>query len=326
MRKIFSAVTVSLAMAATAANISCAEAPRMITTEKTAQHKEIFEIPLYVALPQKSTLEKTSTGAVDRQSQITLDASVLYTPLNSLKAEFTEEKLRERGVELKSSSEFIWNGSRATLMKVFKPLSGGKIKGQWILLIDRKDHSWMINGAYDAKSQRGSQEVLSIMRTAWWDLAEVPLSDVVSVSGGIDTSGTPFRLAKVTSGALIYTKDGRLPTKSADGAIFVASRVNNLYVSPEKRAAFAREKCSEAALGNDLKLISENSYERDGTSFFEIVATADSEEEETLVCQTMLFGRAKDFNVMVGIAHAENDANIKYFKRLTEKCISKFHN
>lgn len=299
-----------------------AEEIKPVTTRRTPQHREIFEIPLLVALPLKSSLKNTPTGAADSRLKYTLDASVLYAPLGLLMEEFGEEKLMKRGLELKSGSEFVWNGSQAVLMKLFQPLGDGRVKGQWLLAIDRKDHTWMVSGAYDAKNQESAVEILDILKSAWWDPNEGPVRVSDAAQIGIDTSGTPFKLAKVSSGALIYTKDGKLPTESSDGAIFVASKINNIHIAASQQAEFAKTKCERAALGCELEIISEKTMDIAGKSVLEIVARADDEEEETLIYQTMLFGVC-DYNTMVGIARADG-GNVEHFKKLTENCLNKF--
>lgn len=321
MKKLLLAITFTLALSAAAAGTATGSQAQIIETQKTPRHKQIFEIPLFVALPQKSSLINTPTGTADKQLGYTLDASVIYTPLELLSREFTEEKLRERGLELQSYSELLWNGSRAVLMKVFQTLGDGRVKGQWILTIDKRDHTWMASGAYNAKNQQSEAEILEILKSAWWDKSEdSPAS--ADAAAGIDTSGTPFRLAKISSGALIYTKDGKLPTKSSDGAIFVASRINNAHIAAEMQARFAKEKCVQAALENELEITSEKQSSVSGGNLLEIVARADNEEEETIIYQTMFFGRS-DYNTMVGITNG-NEENIKHFQKLSDNCVNKF--
>lgn len=316
-------VALSLALSMTAAASSGGE-PKSIETQRTPQHKHIFEIPLLVALPQKNSLINTPTGAADTQLRYTLDASVIYTPLEPLLEEFAEPKLSERGLELKSYSEFIWNGLPAVLMKVFQPLDGEKIKGQWILVIDRQNHIWMASGAYDAKNQQSAEEILKILKSAWWDNSDDTPVLSEAADTGINTSGTPFRLAKVSSGALIYTKDGKLPTESGDGAVFIASRIDNAHIATDKQPEFAKEKCVKAALENEVKIISEKQSAVSGRNLLEIVALADNEEEETMIYQTMVFGAAGGYNTMVGITHGGEDENVRHFRKLSESCIDKF--
>lgn len=322
MRHLLTAVTLSLTLSVMVAGSSYAGEPRIIETQKTARHKQIFEIPLLVALPQKSSLINTPTGAADTQLQYTLDASVIYTPLESLLIEFPEDRLSKRGLELKSYSEFIWNGSRTVLMKIFQPLDSGRVKAQWILAIDRRDHTWMASGAYDAKNQRGAAEVLEILQSSWWDKSEDTLISSEAANTVIDTTDTPFRLAKISSGALIYTKDGKLPTEASDRAIFVASKVNNAHIASAKQAEFAKEQCVKGALESELEIISEKSADIGGRNLLEIIARAD-DEEETIIYQTMIFGIGGNYNTMVGIARSGTE-NIEYFQKLSRRCVDKF--
>lgn len=324
MKKNLLVITLSLAISIMTAGQSFGDGPKVINTQKTQQHKQIFEIPLLVALPLKSSLVNTPTGAADRHLGYTLDASVIYAPLELLIREFAEEKLSKRGLELKSYSEFTWNGARAALIKIFQPLGDGRTKAQWILTVDRMDHTWIASGAYDAKNQQSAAEVLEILKSAWWDKSEDALKVPEKAAAVIDTSGTPFRLAKISSGALIYTKDGKLPTESGDGAIFIASKINNAHIPADRQDEFAKEKCVRAALENELEIISEKRSAIKGKDLLEIVAKASDEEEEILIYQTMVFGVASGYNTMVGIAHNGSEEIIKHFRTLSENGIEKF--
>lgn len=320
MKKILIATALVFIIITAAAGTSPAGTPKTVTTKKTPYHHEVFEIPLLVKISQSSAMMKTPAGISDKQAKITLEASVLYTPIETLLNEFDGEKLQKRGLELKSSEEFLWNNSRALLMKVFQPLGEGKVKGQWIFVVDRKDHTWMLNGTYNAENQQRSEKILSILQTAWWDPNEMLAADR-TLKDGLDTSGTPFQLAKASSGALIYTKDGKLPTNSRDKAVFVISKIGNSHIPIGKRAEFAKANCADAASGSNLEIISEKNMNNGTLS--EIVAKADDEKDKAIIYQTMIFSAA-DYNVMVGITHTTDETNVGYFKKLAESAILKF--
>ncbi|MDL2297687.1 hypothetical protein LJC40_00875 [Synergistaceae bacterium OttesenSCG-928-D05] len=290
---------------------------KTILTAKTLAHRKIFELPVYVVLPRNRGFLKTPTGAMDKGSRITLDASTLATPFSTLRIEFEENKLKERGLELKSRSEFLWNGKPALLLKIFQPLDDEKIKGQWVLLIDRKDHCWLINGAYEAKNQSSSAEVLEILQSAWWDENELNDTQGATITHGtIETEGTPFQLAGLSQGAIVYSKDGMMPTQSEDGALFVLSRIHNIYTPVNKRDEFVKEKCNGIVLGDELEVASLRDVTIDKMSGKEIVAVTDN-EQEVLVYQTILFDHGT-CHVLVGIAYQDHEKNLEYFRTLAE--------
>lgn len=316
--KLFTLLALFLLCVAPAFAAAQEDTIKTVLTEKTQVHRKIFDIPVYVVLPQGRHFIKTPGGAAENSARITLEGSVLAIPFSALRLEFSEEKLKERGLDLKSKSEFLWNGTPAMLLKMFQHLDGDHVKGQWVLLVDRKDHTWMIGGAYDAKDQDRSAEVLQILQTAWWDEegALQPFSGAMIANGAIATEGTPFRAAGLSQGALVYSKDGKMPTDSEDGALFVLSRINNTYTPLEKQNEFAKEKCSSISLGSDLEIISEREVRVDRMPGREIVARTE-DEQDALVYQMVLFAPGT-CHVLVGIAYDNHDENLGYFRKLAE--------
>lgn len=315
--KIFALPVLLLLCATIAFAAENGDTPPMVLTEKTQAHRQIFDIPVYVVLPQNRHFIKTPGGAAENNARITLEGTVLAIPFSTLRLEFSEEKLKERGLDLKSRSEFLWNGVPAMLLKIFQPVDEGHVKGQWVLLIDRKDHTWMVGGAYEAKNQDRSAEVLQILQSAWWDEeGELTPSGAGIANGAITTEGTPFRAAGLSQGALVYSKDGKMPTDSEDGALFVLSRIHNTYTPLEKQNEFAKEKCSAISLGSDLEVLSERDVRIDRMPGREIVARTE-DEQDALVYQMILFGPGT-CHVLVGIAYDKHDENLMYFRKLAE--------
>ena len=60
--------------------------------------------------------------------------------------------LKKVGLELKSKTDFLWNKTSATLLKVFQAGEYSVI-GKWVLLLDKGEKSWMISSSYDSKNQ-----------------------------------------------------------------------------------------------------------------------------------------------------------------------------
>jgi hypothetical protein len=118
----------------------------------------------------------------------------------------------------------------------------------------------------------------------------------------VDVYGTPLKLAGLLDGAVVYTKDGFLPTKKEDGSLFVVSRISNTFVTPDKQAGFAKEKLQMIEKGEKIDIISEKEVMIDGLCGIEIVGyTAGGSKK--LIYQTMLFD-GKNSHVMVGIARS----------------------
>lgn len=293
---------------------AAAEGTNIINTEKNTLHRPVFTMPVYMVLPEGCSFIETQAGCADKAKKISFEGSVLRLPYAELLQEFNGENLKKANMELKMRSEFIWNGSPAMLMKIFQK-NGASIVGKWTLIVDRGKESWMINGLYPANDQKRGETVLNILKSSYWEsekntrTAEVPL-------GRVEVAGTPLKLAGLIDGAVVYTKDGLLPTKNEDRSIFVISKLSNTFVTAEKQSGFAKERLQNIEKGEKIDVISENQVNIDGLNGVEIVGYTGGKEKK-LIFQTMLFDSINS-HVMVGIARSEIPDNLSLFHSMAE--------
>jgi hypothetical protein len=199
-------------------------------------------------------------------------------------------------------------------MKLFQK-TGSSLVGKWTLVIDRGEESWMINGLYPAKDQMRGEAVLKTIKSAYWE-SEKSYSSPEIPDGNVDVHGTPLKLAGLLEGAVVYTKDGFLPTKKDDGSLFVVSRLSNTFVTLDKQPGFAKERLQMIEKGEKLDIISEKEVMIDGLSGIEIVGYTAGEQKK-LIFQTMLFD-GKNSHVMVGIARSDIPENLDLFHSTAE--------
>ncbi len=303
----------ALVIAAAAAPALCADAPEVINNKKTVLHKNFFDIPVAIAPKMGYKFEEIDGGVVDKQHKVSLEGTLLHMPYSRLIDEIAGDALKKGNMEVKSRYSFIWNGSRAELMKIFAGGRGGTI-GKWVLIVDRgADKCWMISGSYNSKDMRSAQFVLDMIRSAWWENGAEEGTGW-PLYGSIDTKETPFRLAGFRQDALIYTKDGRIPTQAADQALFVVSSAAREYIAPEKRAEFALGEIKNVERGAALEIISQTEETIGGVPALVITAKT-KDEARALIYQTALF-HGQRVTMLVGIACGETDANLAWFQKL----------
>lgn len=301
-------ITVAVSAAATA------DEPRVVTTNKTEAHRSVFDIPVYVVPVKGLSFTKTKGGCVDKIKKVSLEASQIRVSYQTLVEEFNEQNLKKAGVDLKLRTEFLWNGSPAMLLKVFQE-GRGSVIGKWILVIGRGEETWMINGLYDAKDQKRGEAVLSIMKSVCWETEE-NLPPLAVPLGSVKLEETPLRLAGIMQGALVYTKDAELPTKSKDGSLFVISRLANTNIPLNKQPDFAKEKLEQIEKGKKLEILSEKEVLINGLYGIELVAFTE-EEPKSLIYQTVLFDGCNS-HILVGIARGNVPENLELFHKLAE--------
>lgn len=292
----------------------CADAPEVINNKKTVLHKNFFDIPVALVPKMGYNFEKIEGGVVDKKQKVSFEGTLLHMPYSRLIDEIMHDALKKGGMEVKSHFSFIWNGSRAELMKIFADGRGGTI-GKWVLIVDRgADKCWMISGSYNSKDMRSAQFVLDMIRSAWWENGDNEEGSGWPLYGGIDPEGTPFRLAGFRQDALIYTKDGRIPTQAADQALFVVSLAAREYIAPEKRAEFALAEVRKVERGAALEIISQTEETIGGAPA--VVITAKTKDAaQALIFQAALF-HGQRVTMLVGIARGETDANLAHFQKL----------
>ena len=294
---------------------------KVINTEKNQNHVELSGAPVFIRPAEGCNFESCERSLLEKNKKISFEASSLRVPYETIKGEFNEDKLKASGISVKSNSEFMWNGSRASLIKVFHKIENQNktVMGKWILLVDRGDSSWMICCLYNAKDTKAADMALQMIKTVYWDNAvSQELESAPSCS--FNTDGTPWRLAGLTHGAFVYTKDGRLPTKAADGALFVVSRKKDIFLLTQKqRMDFAVQKITEIEKDKSTTIISTNDVVIGGLSGIELTAQTNDGKKE-LVFLTVLFD-SKDAHMMVGIAKDNIQENMNLFHAFSKRAV-----
>lgn len=297
----------------TALPAPAAEETRVINNQKTMLHKEFFSIPVLIAPKMGYQFVRTENGAADKNKKVSLEASLLHMPYSRLIEEIAKDGLKKGEMEVKSQYSFIWNGSNAELLKIFQQ-SGKTTVGKWVLIVDRgANQCWMITGSYMAKDVNAAQYVLDMIKSAWWT-NETPAPVPWPLDGGVDTAGTPFRVAGFRQDALIYTKDGNIPTENPDQALFVISSIVHEYIPSEKRASFASERAVEIERGTHLEIKSQTEETVNGMPAIITVGYA-GENGGTLIFQAALF-RPSSVTMLVGIAKDNTAENLETFYKL----------
>lgn len=289
--------------------------PKAVNNQQTPLHKNYFAIPVAVKPAKGCSLTKTPNGAADKTKKISLEASELHMSSAELLAQLSNGCLKKEKMEIKSRSSFIWNGDPTELLKVFQT-SGKTVVGKWVLIVDRGESCWMVTAIYNAKDQKASQLALDMVHTAAWQRRAVSAETVAEgdgfLLGGVKTEATPFHIAGFRQGSLVYTKDGQIPTKDPDQALFVISRLSDEYVPAERREAFSEARLAEIERGAKLDVISKTAENVNGLPAVVTVAYTDS-KPPALIYQATIFKASKVIS-LVGIA-----------RQNTTKCLESFH-
>lgn len=306
--------TLTLLLPLLAASCSFSEELKEIKMIKTEKHQSFSNLPLYILLEQDFNFKKTNSGYADKEKKIALETIELQLSYKTLLEEFNEENLKKAGLELKSQVNLLWNGSNATLLKVFQT-DINSVTGKWILIIDQGEKTWMLNSSYDSKNQQHSSSLLKMIKSVFWINADS--SNGISASapiGRISTNETEIKFAGSSQGALVYTKDGNLPTKSPDGSLFVISNKKKpSAISSNKYLPYAKEKIKSIEPNQEVNIVSENDVAIDGLPGIQLIGS--TKEEQGLIFMTLLFDD-DNIHTFVGIAKKNTAKNLELFHSL----------
>lgn len=311
MRQKTAAIVIAALIAALSA-VSAFAAPKEITTELTPEHKQAFSIPVYMNFSPQFTFTSTDEGCVDETAGIAFEGSELHASFDRVLEGLSTDKLALEGLDLRSRFDITLNGTRAALFKIYNG-SGKAVVGKWALLIDRKDKCWMISGTYNSASAADSDAVLAMLKTVYWD-KDAPNTLRINVVGRIKSGVAHFRYAGTEQGAVVFTKDGNLPTAAEDGATFIVSRLTDNFVPDELRQNFAEEKLAQVEKGIPLDIVTKDPLTISGLHGYKHIAYA-KDEAKTLVYQVTLFDNL-GCTIMVGTAKDEKEKNIHLFNKL----------
>lgn len=289
--------------------------PAVVANTKTQEHKELFDVPILMRPSKGLNLAKGRGGCLDQAKKVAIEASEIRVSYEKLLQEFNGENLKKAGMSVKLRSEYIWNGTRATLLKIFQK-TGKTVLGKWVLVIDRGDKSWLINGLYDSKDQKRSEMVLNMLKSAYWDEAPAEVMAESAPLGNINTDGIDMKLAGIRHGAFVYTRDGFLPTKHADGTFFVVYRhPNKSLITPDQRLSYAKTELANIEKDKDIDIISENTVQIDRLAGVELAAYT-KEPQKSLLFVTLLFD-GKDAIIMSAVAKENTIDNLEMFHKLS---------
>ncbi|MCF0247380.1 MAG: hypothetical protein HUJ86_02110, partial [Synergistes sp.] len=161
-------------------------------------------------------------------------------------------------------------------------------------------------------NQKTSQAVLDVIKSACWRDEATSTDEPPSL--GLNVEGTPFRLAGIRGKSVIYTKDGLIPTKEADHALFVVSKLTGDYPTFDKRKAFADDHILTIEPKAVPDIISQNEDTIGGRPAIVTVAYTEG-ENGALIYQAAVF-QSSEVAVLVGIARGNSAENLEYFHAL----------
>jgi hypothetical protein len=284
-----------------------------IATGQTENHQKIAGTKCSLIPPEGFAIATNFSGFQNARSGASIMVTELPAPVQTISQSFTAGALKAKGMTLIDKQVIDFNGSKATFIKLSQPANGITYLKQILIFGDTK-HTVLINGIYPEESKALEKTIKDALLSTIYNTSQNdnPLEAVTFI---IDVRGTEFKLAKYMTGSLIYTTDGKIPTKKP--SLIVGNSIAKVTSENQKQYCINRLK---KLPGGELNVVKEiNPITIDNLSGYEIVANGKNKDSKhELIYQTIVFTGNDDYFIIIGKATEDLEFNLQIFKTITK--------
>jgi hypothetical protein len=261
--------------------------------------------------PRNFILATKFSGLKQTQLGATILVAEMDKPLQAIQKGFTKEGFASQGMELIKSSTVYIDDEKALLYKATKR-SGELLFSKWILIFGDDTSSVMISGTFpDGFDSEVSSQIENCILSARFHSDE-KISPEASLGFKIETDGTSFQLAKSFPGTLVYTLDGKFPTKHQDGVSFkIGSSLGKVEIDNPRTYALERLESLHYFFESKPQVMESRINDLSG---YEIIAYGIDQKisRNILVYQVLLFSHSS-YYLMQGTALNNYETNLSLF-------------
>ncbi|MGV3611359.1 MAG: hypothetical protein ACO1N0_10445 [Fluviicola sp.] len=245
-------------------------------------------------------------------------SSILFTNVKgsfeAISQSITKENLLAQGMELESMEHFTLNGFPALFLSC-KQQSDGAIITKYSIFCGSNEQIWIINGVFHKDMKEIGKEINKSMLTVYYDPNKRD-DEQETIDFEIKATGTRLIYVGVVSGSLIYSSDGKMPSKTKEKTYLIASKsFSNTNKEDEKLFCLNRIKTTPFELRS---IDSINEVMIDGISGYEIIASAKNLKmnEDIRIYQTILFSDDL-YYIILGSTNQDFESNLNEFRKMT---------
>ncbi len=255
----------------------------------------------------------TFSGFQDSKSGASIMINEFPSPYQSFVDGFSVEALRAKGMTLVNKETIDFNKSKATLIYLTQLFNGNTYIKQ-VLIFGDSTQSVLVNGIYPEASKYIETAIREALLTTVYDASQND-DPLEAAPFTIDVSNTEFKPVKYISGSLLYSTDGKMPTKKP--TLIVGISIAKVPSQNQKK--YAEERLKKLP-GGDRSVIKEiNEIIIDNLQGFELIADGKTEDNmPELVYLIMLFNDKGDYSIILGQAKEDIEKHLKIFKRVSK--------
>ncbi|MFI5171568.1 MAG: hypothetical protein ACHQFW_04215 [Chitinophagales bacterium] len=254
-----------------------------------------------------SGFEKQEVGAI-------IMITEMPAPFSKISAGFTSEALLEQGITLINKEVIDFNGSEGILMNVSQS-ANAMVYMKELLVFGDSLKTILVNGMYPESQKEIANEINTALMSTVYDPNQKE-NGLEAVKFSVDVSQSEFKYAKYTSGTLLYTPDGLLPTKSTENPmLLVSGSISGVNVFDKKEYSVSRLK--KLPHGETTVVSTVDSITINGIGGFEIVANGkNTNDHNQLIYFVMLFSDTNEYFIITGSATGNYEHYLPVFRSI----------
>lgn len=283
---------------------------------RSSNHKTVAGTPLALIPPDGFAVAQGFQGFQQQESNASIMVSEIPGPFSETTRGFNERDLNAQGVTLKKKEAIRMNGMEGYFI-ITEQNAYNTPFVKYILTFGDVKSTFIITGMYPKKFKELDDAIVKALYSVVYDPATM-VNPVTAVPFKINTNNTKFKFAKLISGSLLYTVDGKVPTESNDKTTFIVGQAFSKIETDDKKL-FALNRLSRMPYQIDRSQNKVNEVEIDGLHGYEIETKGTGSKSGVInaLYQVMLFSEGS-YYILFGSAEDEFEANMEVFKQLAK--------
>ncbi|MGB3151392.1 MAG: hypothetical protein WBB27_12090 [Maribacter sp.] len=286
-----------------------------ITNFVTEAHIQVDGTKISLVPPANFTTAENFSGFQQNESGASIMVLDIPGPFSEVSKGFTEEGLKTQGMQLVATEELLLNSLPAILIKA-EQSAYGNIYLKYIMAFGSEEESHLINGTFPKESEELDEVIKQSLFSAFYD-PNKEINPFDAVDFEISTEDTGIIFANSMSNALLFSRDGKVPSTSPDQAsLIVAKAFSELEILDKK--SFCENRIKQLPFQIE-EITSTKSIEIDDMQGFEVLADAINSSTNVVskVYQVILFTDSL-YYIILGSAEGDFETNLKAFRTIAK--------
>jgi hypothetical protein len=283
-----------------------------INNKQSEKHKNINGTKISLIPPQGFISAQNFIGLQQAESGSSIMVLDIPGPYSEISAGLNAENLLSNGVEVSLIEPLTINELPGMLI-TGKQRAYGSTYSKYILVFGNESETIMLNGIFPENMKKFGAEIKKSILSVIYD-AGMKLDPFAVLDYTIDVSETKLKFAASSSGSLIFTVDGKIPTASEDKTNLIVTKSFNT-VTPDDKKQFCINRIKKTPV--DIQTIEyTNEISVDGMNGYEIYAKAKSKNTDTPenIYQVILFSDDL-YYILISTSNDETPESINEAKK-----------